>query len=171
LTAFWRSVGLVCVKSGFVKFGSALAWINNAMLGAIRHKAAWTSADHEPVVGFDALRGHKYALLTTYRKNGDPVPTPVWFGLDEDGAVYFYADETSGKVKRKAQVRLAPCDLRGKPRGAPAVGTARILPPDETERAERVIAANYGLGHRVYEGAINRLTTTGVYVEVRAAAR
>jgi hypothetical protein len=34
-----------------------------------------------------------------------------------------------------------------------------------------VIAANYGLGHRVYEGAINRLTTTGVYVEVRAAAR
>jgi uncharacterized protein len=172
LTAFWRSLGVVCVRCGFVAFGSALARINNSMLGAIRHKAAWTSADHEPVVGFDALRGHKYALLTTYRKNDDPVPTPVWFGLDEDGAVYFYADETSGKVKRvrsNAQVRLAPCDMRGKPRGAPAVGTARILPPDETDRAERVIAANYGLGRRWYDGAMNRLPITGVYVEVRAA--
>jgi uncharacterized protein len=163
----------VCVKSGFVKFGSALARINNSVLGAMRHRAAWTSADDEPVSGFDALRDHKYALLTTYRKNGDPVPTPVWFGLDEDGAVYFYADETSGKVKRvrgNAQVRLAPCDLRGKPRGAPAVGNARILPPDEIDRAERVIAANYGLGRRLYDGAINRLPTTGVYVEVHAAA-
>jgi PPOX class probable F420-dependent enzyme len=73
-------------------------------------------------------------------------------------------------VRSDAHVRLAPCDLRGKPRGAPAVGTARILPPDETDRAERVIAANYGLGRRVYDGAINRLTTTGVYVEVHAAA-
>jgi uncharacterized protein len=163
----------VCVKFGFVKFGSALTRINNSMLGAIRHRAAWTSADQEPVSGFEALRGHKYALLTTYRKNGDPVPTPVWFGLDEDGAVYFYADETSGKVKRlrgNARVRLAPCDLRGKPRGAPAVGTARILPADEADRAERVIAANYGLGRRVYDAAINRLTGTGIYVEVRSPA-
>jgi uncharacterized protein len=159
------------VTSRLVGLGSAVARINNSVLGAMRHKAAWTSADQEPVVGFEALCGQKYALLTTYRNNGDAVPTPIWFGLDDDGALYFYTDETSGKVKRlhnNAQVRLAPCDLRGKPRGAPAVGSARILPADETDRAERVIAANYGFGRRIYDGAISRLPVTGVYVEVRA---
>jgi uncharacterized protein len=138
----------------------------------MRHRAAWTSADQEPVIGFGALRGCKHALLTTYRNNGDAVPTPIWFGLADDGAVYLYTDEASGKVKRirsNAEVRLAPCDIRGKPRGAPAVGSARILPADETDRVERVIAANYGFGRRIYDGAISRLPGTGVYIEVRAA--
>jgi len=30
------------------------------------------------------LRDHKYILLTTFRKNGTPVPTAVLFALDGD---------------------------------------------------------------------------------------
>ena len=48
---------------------------------------------------FDMLDGHEYMLLTTFRKDGTPVPTPVWFATDGDRLV----DTTgkhSGTVKR-----------------------------------------------------------------------
>ena len=64
---------------------------------------------------FPALRGHQYALLTTFRKSGQPVPTPVWFAED-GGKVYVYTRSDSGKVKRiraGGRVELAPCDARG----------------------------------------------------------
>ena len=35
--------------------------------------------------GFDALRGHKYALMVTFRRSGKAVPTPTWFGVGEEG--------------------------------------------------------------------------------------
>jgi hypothetical protein len=58
--------------------------------------------------------------------------------------------------------------VRGKPLGPPAVGTARILDPGETSHAERTIAANYGLGRRLYEGTGRRmLPVPVVYVEVQ----
>ena len=40
-----------------------------------------------PTGSFDALHGHAYASLTTLRRDGTPVVTPVWFAL-EGGRVY-----------------------------------------------------------------------------------
>lgn len=58
--------------------------------------------------------------------------------------------------------------MRGKPLGPPAVGIARILDPGESEHAERTIAANYGLGRRLYEGMSARAAgVSSVYVEVQ----
>jgi PPOX class probable F420-dependent enzyme len=113
----------------------------------MRHKDAWSVADAEPTTGFTSLAGHKYAVLITYRKDGRGVPSPVWFGRDERDRVYFDTEEAAGKVKRirnHPEVRLAPCNLRGKPLGPPAVGIARVLDPAESEYAEHIIAANYG---------------------------
>ena len=128
-------------------------------------------ADAEPTTGFASLSCHKYALLISYRRDGEGVPSPVWFGRDEQDRVYFVSEEASGKAKRirhNPEVRLAPCDLRGKPLGPPAVGIARILDPGELEHAERTIAANYGLGRRLYEGMAVRVAgVSGVYVEVQ----
>ncbi len=139
----------------------------NRYLLAIRNRRAFdvTEAQTE---GFGHLAGHKYALLVTFRRSGEAVPTPVWFGLDGDN-VYFRSEARVGKVKRiraTPRVLLAPCDARGKPRGPAAEGTARILAPGEEERAETALQANYGLGRKLYEGVAMNLGPEGVYVEV-----
>jgi len=150
-------------KSGFTR-------VTDFFYERMRHKDAWSAAQAEPTAGFGALAGRKYALLITYRKTGEGVPSPIWFGRDDQDRVYFDTEEASGKVKRirnNPQVRLAPCDSRGKPLGPPAVGTARILNPAETTHAERTIAANYGLARRLYEGTLRMLPVSGVYIEVQ----
>jgi PPOX class probable F420-dependent enzyme len=140
------------------------------MLG-MRHRDAWSSATAAPIPGergFALLGGHKYCLLTTFRRTGEPVPTPVWFGLTDRGSVCFNSEATAGKVKRiraNPSVRLAPCTARGKPLGPPAEGRARVL-SEEAEWAERAIAANYGAGRRMYEGAAQRMSVSTLYVEV-----
>jgi hypothetical protein len=138
----------------------------------MRHRGAWGSATAEPLSpqhGFGSLQGHKYCLLTTFRKSGEPVPTPVWFGL-ADGKAYFRTEAAVGKVKRirnNPRVRVAPCTLRGRPLGPPAEGLARVLGPEGTDRAERAISANYGLFRRIYEAIGQRLSSIEqVYIEI-----
>ena len=155
---------------------SALTKFTDFFYERLRHKDAWSTADAEPTTGFASLVGHKDALLITYRADGEGVPSPVWFGRDEHDRVYFHTEYASGKVKRirrNPEVRLAPCDTRGKPFGPPAMGIARILDPGESAHAERTIAANYGLGRRLYccalrayAGMSARLVSY-VYVEVQ----
>jgi uncharacterized protein len=122
--------------------------------------------------GFDALRGHKYALLVTYRRSGEPVATPVWFGLDGDSRVYINSDAEAAKVKRlrvDPRVLIGPCDARGKPRGPLAPGTGRVLEqPGEHAHAEAVLRSSYGLGRRLYERLIAGRTPS-TYLEVDAA--
>jgi uncharacterized protein len=138
-----------------------------------RHSEAWDAAEADPVdwgVGLASLRGRKYCLLTTYRRDGEPMPSPVWFGV-ADGKLYLSSEDAIGKVKRirnDPRVRIAPATSRGKPLGPPIEGLARILPPEEAARAERAIAANYGLGRKLYEGAGHTLSVARVYVEVAA---
>ena len=142
----------------------------------LRHRAAWASATAEaadPGRGFESLHGHRYALLTTFRKSGEPVPTPVWFGVGEDGRLYLRSERDTGKVKRvrnDGRVRIAPSNFRGKPLGAPVEGRARVLPPEEEERAEHAIQSNYGRFRKVYESAGNRIGIDAVYIEVEPAA-
>jgi uncharacterized protein len=137
----------------------------------MRHRGAWSSADAEtiaPEQGLRSFRGRKYCLLTTFRKSGEPVPTPVWFGV-ADGKVYLGSEATVGKVKRirgNPHVRIAPCTARGRPLGPPIDGRARVLQPSESERAERAIAANYGPIRRMYEDVGKRLKIDTVYIEV-----
>lgn len=139
----------------------------------IRHPAARSLAEEQPVVsGFDRLDGHKYCLLVTYKRDGEPVPTPVWFGL-ADGKLYVRSDAGAAKVKRirnDPRARIAPCTSRGKPLGPPAEGRARVLAQQsDTEVAEAALRANYGLGRRLYEGASDALRTEAVYLEVSPA--
>jgi PPOX class probable F420-dependent enzyme len=96
-----------------------------------------------------------YLLVTTFRKDGTPVPTPVWVGRDGDELIV-WTQATAGKVKRVRNnpvVELAECDLRGKPRGETVKGTARILDSDGTEQGRRVLRKKYGLAGRVTIGA------------------
>jgi PPOX class probable F420-dependent enzyme len=147
-----------------------MASLLNRFYDWIRDPAARSLArEVKTVSGFDHLQGHKYCLLVTYKRDGEPVPTPVWFGL-ADGKLYVRSDASAAKVKRirtDPRSRLAPCTSRGKPLGPPAEGRARVLDQQSESRvAEAALQANYGLGRRIYERAGEALGTTTVYLEV-----
>ena len=87
-----------------------------------------------------AIRNQKYISLTTFRKNGSGVATPVWFGEDSD-KLYVMTRSDMGKTKRirnNAQVRVGPCTIRGKATGPEFAATARIL-----RRRTRARTADY----------------------------
>ena len=92
-----------------------------------------------------SIHGQKYISLTTFRKTGAGVPTPVWFG-EEDGKLYVMTRHDMGKTKRirnNSSVKVAPCTIRGKITGPEVAATARILPPDEHKRARHTINRKY----------------------------
>ncbi|MEU5942459.1 PPOX class F420-dependent oxidoreductase [Micromonospora sp. NPDC047548] len=95
----------------------------------------------------DRLAAEKYVLLTTFRRDGRAVPTPVWAVRDGDTlAVWTAAD--SGKVKRirrDGTVTVAPCDVRGRPLAAAVPGQAVLCSPQESNRVRDLIKRKYRL--------------------------
>jgi PPOX class probable F420-dependent enzyme len=92
-----------------------------------------------------AIRGQKYISLTTLRKDGSKVATPVWFGEDGD-KLYVMTRSDLGKTKRirnNPHVRVAPCTVRGKVTGPEYAALARILPPEEHAHAREAINRKY----------------------------
>jgi PPOX class probable F420-dependent enzyme len=97
----------------------------------------------------DALTRARYISLTTYRKDGTPVATPVWHVVD-DGLLYVWTEAGSWKVKRlrrNPRVSVVACDIRGRVApGAPvAEGTARLLDAAGTEKVRRLLGRKYVL--------------------------
>lgn len=95
----------------------------------------------------EELRDTRYALLRTFRRDGTPVDTPVWFAV-EDGAVLFRT-KTGPKTRRltpRPDVELTACDYRGRRRQhATALrGRATILSGNEAEAANRALHRRYG---------------------------
>jgi PPOX class probable F420-dependent enzyme len=87
----------------------------------------------------------KYLSLTSFRRDGTGVATPVWFVRD-DGRLLVETDGDSYKVKRirrDAHVRVALCDARGRLRGEPVDADAEILPEGERARVERLLTRKY----------------------------
>ncbi|MEY9965233.1 PPOX class probable F420-dependent enzyme [Streptacidiphilus sp. MAP12-16] len=122
----------------------------------------------------DRLGSGKYLLVTTYRKDGRTVPTPVWVVRDGDTlGVWTVAD--SGKVKRirnRGDVLLAPCDVRGNRKGDDIPGFAEILDAAATERYRALLKRKYGLlgrltvlGSRLRRG---REGSVGIRITLRA---
>jgi PPOX class probable F420-dependent enzyme len=88
-----------------------------------------------------------YVSLTTYRKDGTPVATPVWHAV-HDGEVFIVSNLDAWKVKRirnSGRAELTPCSIRGRiTPGAPTVsGTARLLDEAGTAQARQYIAGKY----------------------------
>jgi|SRR5258708_30626947 hypothetical protein len=91
------------------------------------------------------IRGQKYISLTTFRKNGEKVATPVWFGEDGD-KLYVMTRSDMGKTKRirnNPQVRVAPSSIRGKVIGPEFPASARILSAQEHTHAREAINRKY----------------------------
>ena len=79
-----------------------------------------------------AIADERYVALTTYRRNGDPVVTPVWINAVSDGRLGFWTSSDSGKIKRlrnNPTVTVQACSMSGtpKPGSTPGTGAAEIV--------------------------------------------
>ena len=78
-----------------------------------------------------AITNGSHMLLTTFRRNGVGVPTPVWTVPVSDGRVGMWTAAGTGKDKRLhncPRVTIQACNARGRPRDAPILpGTAQIV--------------------------------------------
>jgi PPOX class probable F420-dependent enzyme len=100
-----------------------------------------------------SLADAKYFSLRSFKKDGAPVDTPVWFAA-LDGRCVVFTDGTSYKVKRirrNPRVQVARCDMRGKVLGPWLAGSARPVENEPTLVAGAYAALNakYGLMMRL----------------------
>lgn len=124
------------------------------------------------------LGAEKHVLLTTFRKNGEAISTPVWVA-EMDGELVTWHDPDTGKVKRirnDDRVEVQGCDLRGRATHGPkATGRARILDDDARDRAHLAIARKYGLRGRLVRrlgklrGRRNRTVSLAITLDPPAA--
>ncbi len=96
------------------------------------------------------LSDEKYLLLTTFRRNGTPVATPVWAAALDGGSVGFWTSSGSGKAKRLAhteRVTVQPCDARGRVKGGSTItnATAKLVEGPQLDAIRKAIVAKYGL--------------------------
>ncbi|GAA0485310.1 hypothetical protein Ade02nite_08770 [Paractinoplanes deccanensis] len=92
----------------------------------------------------------KYASLTTFRKDGRGVATPLWV-LPAGSGVAFWTTTDSWKVKRvrnNPHVTVAPCDFRGNLQGPTVEGRARIADDAERDHFAKVLGRKYWLTGR-----------------------
>lgn len=78
------------------------------------------------------IEQEKYIALTTYRRSGEGVTTPVWVVPVSDGRIGFWTAMGSGKTRRLGRdprVTVQACDVRGRPREGSSVlgGTAEMV--------------------------------------------
>jgi uncharacterized protein len=114
----------------------------------------------------------KRTLLLTYRRDGTPVPTPVWAARVGE-VLYVRSERSSGKVKRLRRdqhMLIAPCTVRGRPLGAPLEANARVLAWEEEAVAEHALARRYGRGRALFERAMDLIRVDMCYLEITPGA-
>ncbi|WP_408991538.1 PPOX class F420-dependent oxidoreductase [Streptomyces sp. 1268] len=104
-----------------------------------------------PDSSVERLAAFRYVLLTTFRRDGRAVPTPVWVMRDGDClAVWSAAD--AGKVKRirnSGRVTVAPSGWRGTPKGESVPGVAELCADRDAVHYLDLMKRKYGLVARV----------------------
>jgi PPOX class probable F420-dependent enzyme len=99
----------------------------------------------------ETLGSAPYVLVTSFRKDGRAVRTPVWVVGDGD-AIAIWTVRDSGKVKRirrDGSVLVGPCDLRGRLTGDQVPGQATVLGTTDSARIKDLIRRKYGLSGRI----------------------
>jgi PPOX class probable F420-dependent enzyme len=101
----------------------------------------------------------KTVLLTTSKRDGTGVGTPVSLAVEGDHA-YFRTYDAAWKVKRlknNPAVTVAPSTLRGRPTGAAVAGRARLLDGVEAQHAARLLAGKYRFLHGILVPLAHRM--------------
>jgi uncharacterized protein len=115
----------------------------------------------------DAFAKPKYLALTTFRKDGRAVSTPVWFAHDGDRLVVITGRE-SGKAKRirnGSRVLVAPCDMRGRPNGEAVEAVAILQDREGTAATRHAVRKRYGIQARLlFRGSGPKVDEVGIAI-------
>jgi len=118
----------------------------------------------------EAFQNKEYIRLETVKKNGQVVPTPVWFVVEGD-TLFVRSYANSGKVKRmrnNPHVRVTPSDAVGKPHGMTIEGTAIRANGDTEIQISQRLYRKYGLMKMSFDlwGAIKQLDWAVFAIEI-----
>ena len=99
---------------------------------------------------FSSLKNTKTILLTTYKRDGTPVGTPVSIAFDGDRAFFRSYDKAwkTKRLRRNPEVKVAPATVKGTPTGPAFDAQATLLDGDQARVAARALARR----HRVLQG-------------------
>ena len=106
-----------------------------------------------------AFARHRTALLTTYKRDGTPVATPVTIALAGNRA-FVRSYDRAGKAKRmrnRPDVRIAPSTVRGRPVGSDIPARSRLLTGEEAAQASRAIARRQPVLQGIFVPLFHRL--------------
>lgn len=166
------AIGALAIRRLAVKRGKVgHLSIEDLEVGRLRVRELVVEEQRSRPRPFEALEGHKYVSLTTFKKSGKAVSTPLWFAL-VDGRAYMTTPPDSGKMKRirnHPRVLLAPSNAMGKAKGKSIEGIARLVEGGTVaERAERALLEKYRFGLGLFH-LFGRPEIGEVTLEVRPA--
>ena len=118
-----------------------------------------------------ALRGHQCIRLTTFRKTGVPVSTPVWFAVEGD-RIYLFSLAGAGKLKRirnNPSVKVAPSDFQGRPLGPEFEASAHILPETQEKVVDPIMGRKYGWQLAMLKLVYRLQGAKRVFIEIQPA--
>ena len=99
----------------------------------------------------DQFLDQKYINFETYKKDGTPVRTPVWFVIDKD-LIYVITRDSTGKVKRlknNQDVRIVSCSFKGEPKNEWVKGKTEMVTGEEADKAIKLRKKKYGMFARL----------------------
>jgi PPOX class probable F420-dependent enzyme len=103
---------------------------------------------HQHLISF---AGQRYLNLESFKRDGTPVQTPVWFAQKDD-VLYVYTLANAGKVKRirrHPRIRLAPCTMRGTVIGPWVEAEATIVDATTAAHGHALLRRKYGWMKRI----------------------
>jgi uncharacterized protein len=105
------------------------------------------------------LRNTKTILLTTYKKDGTPVATPVSIAFDRERAFFRSYDKAwkTRRLRRNPAVQAAPATLRGQPTGPAVRARAILLDGEQAHVAARALARRHRILQAILVPAAHRL--------------
>ena len=116
--------------------------------------------------------GQKYLNLESFKRDGTPVQTPVWFAEDHD-VLYVYTLANAGKVKRirrHPRIRLAPCTMRGTVIGPWVEAEATIVDTATAAHGHALLRHKYGWMKRIGDLFSRLMHRERVVIAIRVLA-
>ncbi len=114
--------------------------------------AATTDARVERTADLEALFPGRFLSVTSFKRDGTGVATPVWF-VSDGKRLFAFTDLHSAKIRRigrNPHVRIASCFPGGKLRREPVAAHAEVLTDTgDFERVRRLLTARYRISYRV----------------------